>query len=199
MIKFTARGPVDEIRALFNLLNEAQAVQGVTTGNLQKSKDIRQGLQSFELLITPAPHYEPRQYRERDLSGYVYLLQTGEEGIYKIGKTKDPQDRRKTFGVLLPFNVEYVHLIESDNMSRDERRLHQRFALKRIGRSEFFELSERDVGLYRVALNKQSDTTMFVSDCPLFSLSPSSQPSNRPLTSDTIAYTRIVSDENRGK
>ncbi len=147
MLKFTARGNVDELRALYNLLNESEPVQGVKTGNLQKSKDIRQGLQSFEVLITPATHYEPRVYRQRDMSGYVYLLQTDEEGVYKIGKTKDPEDRRKTFEVKLPFDIQYLHLIETENMSRLESYLKTKFTRegKRLLGSEFFQLTERDV------------------------------------------------------
>lgn len=145
MLKFTAKGSVGELQALFNLLNEASQIQGVTTGNLYRAKNIQNGSQSFELMITPATCYEPHQRRERDRSGYVYLLQTGEDGIYKIGKTKEPQNRRRTFGVLLPFDVDYVCLIETDNMTRDEAKLHLRFARQRIGRSEFFHLSEHDV------------------------------------------------------
>lgn len=144
-IKFTARGSVDELRALFNLLNQAGQVTELKSGDLYRDKSISDGKQTFEVTLTGARHWDSRQYRERDGSGYVYLLETPEKGVYKIGKTKDPQNRRKTFGVLLPFHVDYLVLIETEDMHGLEKYLHRRFQRQRLLKSEFFELSERDV------------------------------------------------------
>jgi hypothetical protein len=144
-LKFTAKGDVGELIALFNLLNQSSGVLGVTTERLYKDKCLTSGSQTFEVMLTPAEHWQPRQYHARDLSGYVYVLRTGEESIFKIGKSKEPENRIKTFGNLLPFEVDYELLIEADNMSALEKSLHRRFASKRIRGSEFFTLNERDL------------------------------------------------------
>ena len=75
--------------------------------------------------------------------GFVYLLRSV-TGFYKIGRTKNPKDRLRTFGVLLPFEVEYEHIIPTDDMGRAEMTLHDRYAQKR-GNGEWFMLSEQDV------------------------------------------------------
>lgn len=82
-----------------------------------------------------------RKPRQRD--GFVYLLQSP-TGTYKIGHTSDPKDRRKTFDVKLPFEVEYLHLIPSNNMRALETELHERYAHCRVG-GEFFALTPTDV------------------------------------------------------
>lgn len=76
-------------------------------------------------------------------AGYVYLIQSS-TGAYKIGKTKNPQDRIRTFAIKLPFEVEYVCLIPTTDMAELETRLHQRFADKRVN-GEWFNLSPEDV------------------------------------------------------
>lgn len=78
-----------------------------------------------------------------DRGGFVYLLKSS-TGSWKIGKTKYPDDRIYTFGVKLPFEVEYDHLIESDDMSSLEKSLHRQFKKKRIN-GEWFALDDNDV------------------------------------------------------
>lgn len=75
--------------------------------------------------------------------GYVYVLQSA-SGYYKIGKTADPKDRARTFNVKLPFEVDYIVLIKTGNMTALENYLHQQFAHKR-GRGEWFALSSFDL------------------------------------------------------
>lgn len=79
-----------------------------------------------------------------DLRGYVYLLKTS-VGSWKIGRTRNPEDRLRTFSVKLPFDVEYAHLIECADMYTAESELHIKFADQRIGGSEFFALADEDV------------------------------------------------------
>jgi hypothetical protein len=76
------------------------------------------------------------------VNGYVYLVQSP-TGAYKIGRSKNPKDRLKTFGVLLPFEVSYVTVIPTSNMSGMERALHNTFAEKRIN-GEWFMLTPED-------------------------------------------------------
>src|SRR5258707_4205423 len=59
-------------------------------------------------------------------AGYVYLLQSSSKN-YKIGRTKNPKDRIRTFSVKLPFEVEYIAVIQTTDMYGLERQLHERF------------------------------------------------------------------------
>ncbi len=77
--------------------------------------------------------------------GYVYVLKS-DSGHYKIGKTSDPKNRRETFGVKLPMEVEYIVLIQSHGYHQLEAKLHQQFKHKRVN-GEWFNLSETDLML----------------------------------------------------
>jgi hypothetical protein len=81
--------------------------------------------------------------KKKDKPGYVYLIQS-ESGWYKIGKTSNPENRIRTFSVKLPFRVEYICLIKSNNMDELEMELHDYFKDQRID-GEWFELSIDDV------------------------------------------------------
>lgn len=77
--------------------------------------------------------------------GYIYILKDTEiSGYYKIGKTTQPHERMKAFGVLLPFAVELIHVIQCDNANRVEAHLHQHYASKRQ-RGEWFNLTDEDI------------------------------------------------------
>lgn len=77
--------------------------------------------------------------------GYVYIIQDVEvSGRYKIGHTAHPKHRILNFGVQLPFKIELVHIILTDDAARLERWLHQRFSDCRRG-GEWFELNDAQV------------------------------------------------------
>lgn len=84
---------------------------------------------------------EPAPKQKR--AGYVYLL-CNDKGHYKIGKSVDIANRQKTFGVLLPFDVEFIHVIKSDQYTKLELSLHEKFASKRIN-GEWFALNADDI------------------------------------------------------
>lgn len=75
--------------------------------------------------------------------GYVYLIKSP-SGHYKIGRTVNPNDRLRMFGVQLPFEVEIIALIKSDDHKRLEASLHQTYNDKRVN-GEWFALSPEDV------------------------------------------------------
>lgn len=75
--------------------------------------------------------------------GYVYLLKAF-SGTYKIGKSKHPESRIRKMNVVLPFDVEVEHLIECEDYTVTERKLHDRYASKHI-RGEWYSLSDEDV------------------------------------------------------
>jgi hypothetical protein len=87
----------------------------------------------------PAAQPNPRKSRD----GYVYILRS-QDGYYKIGKSIVPKVRIRSMGVVLPFAIEPIHLIPSNDYSRAERSLHDKFGDQRV-RGEWFALTEGDV------------------------------------------------------
>lgn len=80
-------------------------------------------------------------------TGYVYLIKSS-TGLYKIGRTVNPDDRIETFTVKLPFHVEYDHLIPCNNRFSAERTMHQLFRHVRKD-GEWFALSASDVAFIK--------------------------------------------------
>lgn len=87
------------------------------------------------------PPHPPKQRRVE--AGFVYLIR-GVNGAYKIGKTKNPQKRISTLNVKLPFEIEPVCIIQTDDMNNLEAQLHYQFNEKR-GNGEWFELDTADI------------------------------------------------------
>lgn len=90
--------------------------------------------------------YRPPEKKKKPaqkMIGYVYLIQSP-SGAYKIGRTKDPANRSKTFGVQLPFEVEFLALIATEDMIALESSLHAIYAEQRIN-GEWFALDAEDV------------------------------------------------------
>ncbi len=81
--------------------------------------------------------------QKRRRPGYVYLIRSV-TGHYKIGRTRDPKKRMATFGVKLPFEVEFECLIKCEDMAQAEQELHAKFDHKRVN-GEWFALSDEDV------------------------------------------------------
>lgn len=82
-----------------------------------------------------------RKTKSRD--GYVYLIKA-ETGHFKIGRTHSPNDRIATFGVKLPFDVEYLAVIPTPDMYQLEAILHNKYSDKRV-KGEWFSLTPDDV------------------------------------------------------
>ncbi len=86
---------------------------------------------------SPRPTHQRKPQR-----GFVYLIEGG--GHYKIGKAIDPRKRSEQLTIQLPYPVNLLHVVESDDYSRLERKLHQRFAPQREN-GEWFDLEDSDV------------------------------------------------------
>jgi hypothetical protein len=82
----------------------------------------------------------------RVVTGYVYLLKHGNH--YKIGRSNDAARRRREVSLLLPEELEHVHIIETDDPEGIEAYWHKRFASKRI-RGEWFTLVSEDVAAFK--------------------------------------------------
>lgn len=75
------------------------------------------------------------------MQGFVYVW--GGEGIYKIGKAKNPQSRIQQFPVM-PYPCDFAHILPSTTASVLERYLHFYFTSKKL-RGEWFQLAEEDL------------------------------------------------------
>lgn len=82
-----------------------------------------------------------RKAAKRD--GFVYLIRAN-TGHFKIGRTRKPDDRIATFGVKLPFEVEYLAVIQTPDMYQLEADLHNQYSDKRVN-GEWFNLLPDDV------------------------------------------------------
>lgn len=84
--------------------------------------------------------------------GFIYILFGN--GVYKIGKTKNPKQRKTWLDIKLPFAVEIHHLIKTNNMIACEYLFHDRYNQKRIN-GEWFNLTAEDVA--EIKLVEQMD------------------------------------------
>lgn len=73
---------------------------------------------------------------------YVYLLESG--GYYKIGYSYKPWTRVKRLATGSPVPIRLVHQIRTEFFRQVERKLHERFASRRL-RGEWFDLNDDDI------------------------------------------------------
>lgn len=102
-------------------------------------------------LMPSKPIVQVRRKPVIQTEGFVYLLKS-EVGFYKIGHAANPNDRIRTFNVKLPFQVEFEHLIKCKDRFTAERKLHKRYADKRLN-GEWFHLTADDVAAIK-AINE---------------------------------------------
>jgi len=86
--------------------------------------------------------YRKDSVQPRPLPGYVYVLSGG--GYYKIGLSKHVGVRIKQISPKLPFDVELVCTIKTDDMAKAEAYLHGKYASKRA-KGEWFALTNEDL------------------------------------------------------
>src|SRR5262245_52461929 len=89
--------------------------------------------------------------RAQSPRGYVYLIE-GDEGCFKIGKSRNPDARVLQLAAGFSGDLGLVHQIQTDDMRWLEGLLHRKFAGQRI-RGEWFALDDKDLArLSRVAV-----------------------------------------------
>jgi len=81
---------------------------------------------------------------EKGFEGFVYLIGNHEQKIYKIGLSRQPKERYKAFRTKLPFEVEVIHQIETTDMKKAEKVLHN-WMNDKNAHGEWFNLSQADV------------------------------------------------------
>lgn len=74
--------------------------------------------------------------------GYVYVLEHG--GVYKIGRSAEPEKRIAQISPILPYPISVVCIAFSEDYVDLERRLHLRFQDVRLN-GEWFDLSIEDL------------------------------------------------------
>ncbi|WP_100010124.1 GIY-YIG nuclease family protein [Lentibacillus sediminis] len=93
-------------------------------------------------------HLEPisRRFGSQGINeGYVYFVRESGKRLVKIGKAKDPEERKKNdFGTLMPYDFETIHIISSDNYHKTEKLFHHYFSDKRM-KGEWFDLTGKDI------------------------------------------------------
>jgi len=78
-------------------------------------------------------------------TGFVYVLrETITKNISVIGRAKDIDSRLNWYGKTLPYDLELVGLIHSEDYVQLEKQLHKMFEAKHV-RGEWFNLSEADL------------------------------------------------------
>ncbi len=89
---------------------------------------------------------KPGSAKHARVVGYVYLAKHGRD--YKIGRSNDVTRRRRELALLLPQELEHVHIIETDDPEGIERYWHRRFK-ERLIRGEWYRLRPEDVAAFR--------------------------------------------------
>lgn len=84
--------------------------------------------------------------------GYIYLMRMNvvdDEGWYpcKIGKSKDVPSRTKQIGLILPFELELIHFVQVNDMTRAERFLHSVYERYRM-RGEWFRFPQEGIDAF---------------------------------------------------
>lgn len=91
----------------------------------------------------PKEEVELTSPNPKDRSGHVYIIKA-DNGLYKVGRTKDLSGRIEHFTVKLPYDFEVVHHYFSEDYVAEEKRLHKLFDSKRV-RGEWFKLKKKDL------------------------------------------------------
>lgn len=77
------------------------------------------------------------------LSYYVYVI-CSDEGLYKIGYSKNPTERMRQLQVSIPHKLTLIHDIMTTQPKLLEKQLHEAYSHKHV-RGEWFALSEYDI------------------------------------------------------
>jgi hypothetical protein len=86
---------------------------------------------------------EREKTKKKPSPGFVYLAKC--QNYYKIGKSKNPEQRIAEIQTCSPFAIRLIHILPAKNMDRLESNLHKKFDHLRI-KGEWFELDDQDVG-----------------------------------------------------
>jgi|CZKY01.1.fsa_nt_gi hypothetical protein len=90
----------------------------------------------------------------------VYLFGNRELGWFKIGKSRNIENRFKDLCCVLPFPIEQIEIFKCDDPGFVEVQLHRHFASKRM-RGEWFRLDEHDLASWCIMAPRLAQRTNF--------------------------------------
>lgn len=99
--------------------------------------------------LQPTPQKSPSAsapHQSSKSTGIIYLLQAGP--FYKIGKTKNFDQRLKQIKLQLPYPVTVIHTIAARDISASEIFWHRKFAHQRTN-GEWFTLNDAEVAEFK--------------------------------------------------
>jgi uncharacterized Zn finger protein (UPF0148 family) len=79
-------------------------------------------------------------------AGYVYLMSSA-NGLYKIGRSKNVEQRRGDLNRQFPIQIGVIHSVLCKDYAKVERDLHSKYRQKRVGH-EWFRLTPQDVAWF---------------------------------------------------
>lgn len=89
------------------------------------------------------------------IDGYVYLIES-ENGLFKIGRSKDVWKRFSSIAMAVPVPITLRHVVPTINYIRAEEWLHEQFASKRH-HGEWFQLDQDDLEWFKDLENGSLD------------------------------------------
>ena len=113
--------------------------EGISIDTLRSMRNKR----NKKSIVNDEEEFNERQSR----CGWVYVIQA-DNGLYKIGKTKDWDGRLNHFTVKLPYELVFIMRIETEDRHELESFLHEQYSDKRI-RGEWFRLDDDDIEVLR--------------------------------------------------
>jgi len=135
----------EDMQKLVYKLNKTISIYDETEiEKLNKEEDLnkKEELKALQRFQKGSNSYFKNPIRN-NTKGYIYFITYGEK-YYKIGLTIDLDQRLSKFNVVMPFELELVHSIKSNDIYLTESLFHEYFANKR-GKGEWFELDEKDI------------------------------------------------------
>ena len=121
---------------------------------------VRRNEETFEKVVPP---------KRKGKKGYIYVIKEHFTGTYKIGRTTNLKSRSSTFGVILPFDWDFVYVFYGNNHEKIEDMLHDKFSEKRVD-GEWFSLSSDDLLFFEkeiIETSSYSDLNLEVVPCPV--------------------------------
>jgi hypothetical protein len=115
-----------------------------------RSSNLVPGL--MEILAQARETYKPAKAEKKIATGYIYLIES--QLGYKIGKTKNINQRENFFSVKMPFEFSFLDYRLCIDYHALELELHAKYSHKRIN-GEWFSLSPQDVLEIRVILESR--------------------------------------------
>jgi hypothetical protein len=108
------------------------------------------GLDEVIAICEPIAEMEPKESSDESDDGFVYLIRSGKNDLYKIGRSNDPDVRRANLATGNPAELSIVHKIQTDDSVGIEDYWHRRFFKNRVRPdAEWFKLKTADVKVFK--------------------------------------------------